>query len=168
MISETIDILVIAETKIDSSFPTSQFMIEGFMKPFRYDRNQNGGGLFIYVRKRAPLKELTKYKNPNNIECGMIEINLKKQKWLLVAINRPPSQPQQYFFNETGRVLDHYCHQYESLILIGDFNCEIDGDSIRSFVDNYNLNSLVRSPTCFKSDNPRCIDLILTNRNRSF
>ena len=29
MISETIDILVIAETKIDDTFPTSQFMIEG-------------------------------------------------------------------------------------------------------------------------------------------
>ena len=32
IISET-DILVIAETKIDDTFPTSQFMIEGFMKP---------------------------------------------------------------------------------------------------------------------------------------
>ena len=168
MVSETTDILVIAETKIDSTFPTSQFMIEGFMKPFRYDRNRNGGGLLIYVRERAPVKELTKYKTPNDIECGMIEINLKKQKWLLVAIYRPPSQPQQYFFNEIGKMLDHYCRHYESLILIGDFNCEIDGDVISSFVDNYNLNSLVRSPTCFKSDSPRCIDLILTNRNRSF
>ena len=91
----SLDPLIIAETKIDSTFPTSQFMIEGFMKPFRYDRNQNGGGLLIYVRERAPVKELTKYGTPNDIECGMIEINLKKQKWLLVAIYRPPSQPQQ-------------------------------------------------------------------------
>ena len=66
MVSETTDILVIAETKIDSTFPTSQFMIEGFMKPFRYDRNRNGGGLLIYVRERAPVKELTKYKTPND------------------------------------------------------------------------------------------------------
>ena len=65
-------------------------------------------------------------------------------------------------------MLDHYSRHYESLILIGDFNCEIDGDVISSFVDNYNLNILVRSPTCLKSDNPRCIDLILTNGNRSF
>ena len=69
MVLETIDILVdrkpmifllvIAETKNDSTFPTSQFMIEAFMKPFRYDRNQNGGGLLICVRERAPVKELT-------------------------------------------------------------------------------------------------------------
>ena len=50
MISESIDVLIIAETKIDNAFPASQFVIEGFMKPFRYDRNQNGGGLLIYVR----------------------------------------------------------------------------------------------------------------------
>ena len=35
-------------------------------------------------------------------------------------------------------------------------------------MDSYNLPSLVKSPTCFKSDSPRCIDLILTNRKRSF
>ena len=132
MISETTDILVIAETKIDNTFPTSQFMIEGFMKPFRYDRNQNGGGLLIYVRERAPVKELTKYQAPSDIECGMIEINLKKQKWLLLAIYRPPSQPEQYFFTEIGKVLDHYCRKYENLILIGDFDSEIGEDVRRS------------------------------------
>ena len=56
MISEAIDILVIAETKIDHTFPTSQFVIEGFMKRFRYDRNQAGGSLLIYVRERAPVR----------------------------------------------------------------------------------------------------------------
>ena len=65
-------------------------MIEGFMKPFGYDRNQAEGGLLIYVRERAPVKELTQYKTPLDIECGMIEINLKRQKWFLVSIYRPP------------------------------------------------------------------------------
>ena len=32
----------------------------------------------------------------------------------------------------------------------------------------YILASLVRSPTCFKSDSPQCIDLILTNTKSSF
>ena len=97
----------------------------------------------------------------------MIEMNLKKQKWLMVAIYCPPSQPQQCFFGEIDKMLDHYCHQYESLILIGDFNC-VDGDVIRSFVDNFNLCNLVRRSTCFKADNPRSIDLMLANRNKCF
>ena len=77
MTSETIDILVIAEIKIDNAFPTSQFMIEGFMKPYRCDQNQNRGGLLIYVRERAPIKELMQHKVPNDVECGIVEINLK-------------------------------------------------------------------------------------------
>ena len=85
-----------------------------------------------------------------------------------MAIYRPPAQPQQCVVNEIGKVLDHYCRHHESLILVGDVNCKIDADVISSFLDNYNLNSLVRSPTCFKSDNLRCTDLILTNRNKSF
>ena len=37
------------------------------------------------------------------------------------------------------------------------------------FASLYNLKSLIKSPTCFKSDaNPPCIDLILTNRSSCF
>ena len=32
----------------------------------------------------------------------------------------------------------------------------------------FDLKNLVREPTCFKSNNPRCIDLMLTNRGRNF
>jgi hypothetical protein len=37
------------------------------------------------------------------------------------------------------------------------------------FTSLYDLKSLIKTPTCFKSDsNPSCIDLILTNRNNCF
>ena len=47
-------------------------------------------------------------------------------------------------------------------------NCEAEEDVISGFMDNYNLQNLVRCPTCFKSGNPRSIDLILTNGKSSF
>ena len=31
------DILVVAETKIDATFPTAQFSAEGYHKPYRLD-----------------------------------------------------------------------------------------------------------------------------------
>ena len=46
-----LDVLVLTETKLDSSFPTNQFIIPGFSQPFRLDRNKNGGGVMIYVRE---------------------------------------------------------------------------------------------------------------------
>ena len=30
-----VDILVLTKPKLDNSFPTNQFMIEGYLKPFR-------------------------------------------------------------------------------------------------------------------------------------
>ena len=32
-----VDILIVAETKIDASFPTAQFSAEGHHKPYRLD-----------------------------------------------------------------------------------------------------------------------------------
>ena len=47
MIEENLDILIITETKLDSTFPTTQFLINGFCKPQRLDRNRNGGEVLI-------------------------------------------------------------------------------------------------------------------------
>jgi hypothetical protein len=41
--------LIIAETKIDNSFPDAQFKIENYHF-CRADRNAHGGGLIVYVR----------------------------------------------------------------------------------------------------------------------
>ena len=83
VVADSVDILAIAETKIDGTFKTSQFLLDGFSKPVLLDQNQHGGGLLIYAREGVPLKELSVYKLPKDIECGMIVISLKKQNWLL-------------------------------------------------------------------------------------
>ena len=39
LIKNNLDVFLISETKIDSSFPPSQFTIEGYAQPFRKDRD---------------------------------------------------------------------------------------------------------------------------------
>ena len=36
--------IIFGETKLDSSYPTSQLLMDGFSKSYRQDRNCNGGG----------------------------------------------------------------------------------------------------------------------------
>ena len=55
-IKNNIDICLISETKIDKTFPKSQFLISGYSPPFRLDRTANGGGLLLYVREHIPSK----------------------------------------------------------------------------------------------------------------
>ena len=42
-----IGILVVTETKLDETFLESLFLIDGFSKPYRLDRNKNEGEIMI-------------------------------------------------------------------------------------------------------------------------
>ena len=90
MIGESVDVLVIAETKIDSSFPTSQFLIDGFKSPYRLDISGNSGGVLVYVRDSLLSKYVNLVDTPPDIQVVPIEINVRKQKWLILPICRPP------------------------------------------------------------------------------
>ena len=57
-VNGSIYILMVAETKLDDSFPEAQFLIEGFHSPFKFDRNINGGGIMLYVQKDIPTSYL--------------------------------------------------------------------------------------------------------------
>ena len=83
-IEDNIDILVIIETKLDKSFPTNQFLLPGFSEPFRYDRNQFGGGILVFVRADIPCYNLNIKRL--SIEALFIEINLRKKMASLLYI----------------------------------------------------------------------------------
>ena len=92
MIKTDLDVIIIAETKLDKTFPKNQFLIEEFGEPFRLDVTSNRGGLLVYVRHGIIVKELPVTNFPNDIQVIPIELSIRKQKWLLLPIYRPPSQ----------------------------------------------------------------------------
>ncbi len=49
LIKDNVDILLVSETKIDDTFPLDQFLIEGYSKPIRLDRNSHGGGIIFFI-----------------------------------------------------------------------------------------------------------------------
>ena len=101
-----LDILIITEIKLENTFPVSQFHFGRYSKPYRSDRNKNGGGTIIYRRKDIPNRVLIKHNLPDNIEGLFIELNVRKSKWLLGRMYQPTSQPDQYFFNTLDKALD--------------------------------------------------------------
>ena len=136
---------------------------------FRKYRNAHGGGIIVYIREHIPAKIINNTNLPNDIEGIFIELNLKNNKWLLFGTYHPPSQNSNYYFSEIGRALDLYKSNYERFILVGDFNKEDTENDIHDFMLEHDLNNIVKESTCYKSKvNPKCIDLILTNKPRSF
>ena len=168
IIQGKIDILVITETKTDLT-SLNQFAMQGYSKPYRFDRNRNGGGVFIYVREDIPSRELKIHNTPEDIESIFIEINLIKTKWLFCGCYHPSSQPDQYFFENIGRALDKYSKDYDKFMLVGDFNAEESESCLSQFLYEYNAKNIVKENTCFKNAlNPSCIDLFITNSPLSF
>ena len=65
IVQDKLDISLVSETKVDPSFPSSQFLIEGFSSLFKLDRNISGDGIMLYIREEIPSKPLSEYK-PNS------------------------------------------------------------------------------------------------------
>ena len=168
IIGDNIDILLISETKIDDSFPVGQFIISRFHTPFRKDRNDKGGGLIFFIRDHIPCRRIYLDFSPN-IEAIVIEINLKKRKWLLFGIYNPHKDMIVNHLECIGKQLNTSSEKYENFILLGDFNAEMSEDAMQIFCNTYNFKNLVIEKTCFKNiEKPTCIDLILTNRPSCF
>ena len=161
-----VDVLMITETKLDDSFPTMQFNIEGY-HTFRLDRNEYGGGILLYVRDDIPSKFIP-MKN-STIEGFFIELNLRKKKWLLCCTYNPSRSFISDHLSTIGNNIDLLLANYENFFLMGDLNVEGHNGFLKEFCDLYNLKNLIKVPTCFKNpDFPTSIDIILTTSYRSF
>ena len=88
MLDKNTDTFLISDTKLDDSFLSAQFKIEGFITPYRYDRNDKGGGFLLYIREDIPSR-LLKSKSQCNVKSLSVEINLKKRKWFLNCSYNP-------------------------------------------------------------------------------
>ena len=128
-----IDILMVSETKIDMSFPTSQFVIQGFAAPFRLDRTNTGGGILVYVRDDIPSKLLNISYVSSDTECLAIEINLRKTKWLLICSYNPHKNNISNHLMNLSKIIDRNSSRYDKYLCIGDFNLETFETALRNF-----------------------------------
>ena len=169
LVSDNIDVLVIQETKLDETFPERAFMIPGYKKPFRKDRNSHGGGIMVFIRDDIPSREVPQIQGFSDLEGMFVEINLRKSKWLLFATYKPPSFSKNNYFSLVNKALDAYGSKFENIILMGDLNTTNDDENLVEFLEDRELSNLVHFPTCFMSEtNPSTIDLIITNKPKSF
>ena len=168
IIINEIDILMTSETKIDNSFPISQFTMTGYSIPFRLDRTSHRGGILLFVREDIPYKIIKTDCNAD-FEGVFVEINLRKKKWLLCCSYNPHKSNIANHLKNICNTLDKINSTYDNLVLLGDFNAELEEESISEFLNLYNLKNIVKQNTCFKNlDKPTCNDLILTHCPRSF
>ena len=159
---------MVSETKLHDTFPTSQFLMKGYSTPFRKDRTSKGGEILLYVREDVPCK-IIKTETDAYYEGFLIQINLRKKKWLLSCSYNSRKNNIGTHLQIIGKTLDKLITSYDNIILLGDFNVESEEAKMSEFLNIYSLKNFAFQKTCFKNPkNPSSIDLILTNCSRSF
>ena len=118
----------------------------------------------LFVREDIPSNLVEAEAKP--IESFYIELNLRNDKQLLICSYNPHK-------NNIGKslsdFLDLHSSTYKKVLILGDFNVEVDEQNMKTFCDSYSLTSLIKQPTFYKNPlPPKCINLILTNVPRSF
>ena len=96
----------------------------------------------LYVREDIPSNLIAFEDKP--IESLFNELNLQNTK---VLINCPynPHKSERALRNS----LDLHSSKYEKILILGDFNVEIEEANMKSFCENYNLKRLIKQPACY-------------------
>ena len=71
---------------------------------------------------------------------------------MLTGLYHPPSQKDQYYFDNIDKALDVYS-TYVKVVLGGDFNNETGENWIDTFMSQHNLQSINKEPWCYKNPN---------------
>ena len=119
LIKDIFDIFLVSESKLDSSFPDSQFSIPGY-RIVRKDRNKNGGGILFYINEDIPFKVVENRQLPGNLEIRTLEIILDKMEILLIRLYKPPSFNEKDFLFHLNNAYNFFRSTYENITLIGD------------------------------------------------
>ena len=79
------------------------------------------------------------------------------------------SETTSYFLDHVSKSLDKTMANYDNILILGDFNSTMSDVPMKNFCELYNLENLIKEPTCYKNpNNPSSIDVILTNNKNSF
>ena len=162
------DILSIQETKIDRTFPNSQFHVEGF-KLFRRDRVKGGGGIAVFISEN--IITTTRKVACTHLEALLFDLRIGQRQFALLSAYKPPSVDNNIFTNEMLKVMDQATLLSDNIICIGDLNCDIlhplhnnkQGKCLLDICDVYDLDPLINKPTRISENKSTCLDVILTN-----
>ena len=106
-------------------------MIDGFHAPFRFDNDENGRGIMLYVRKDMPAKVLSH--NSPSAERFFVEMILYKKKWLVNCSYNPYNNNIKNHLETISRTLDAFSTKHKNVLFLCDFNACFDDETMNNF-----------------------------------
>ena len=122
-IINNLDIPIVSETKIDDTFPI--FNCSLFKTVYTWLHSQ-GMEILLYVREDIPRIYIKQITLNNSFECFFVELNLRSKKWFLGCSYNHHKDNVASHLSNVSVALDKLCTVYENIIILGDFNVEVE------------------------------------------
>ena len=141
-----LDYLIVSETELANSFPSTQFHINGYKVRARRDRDKNGGGLIQFVMKDFISNELKKLE-PKSSEVIYLEFTILNKKQICFSVYTPPTQNNFECFLTTS--LSQASEMCDNFIMMGYFNIDVNlpshkHDKLEEFCNFFDLSKLIK------------------------
>ena len=160
------EMLALSETKLDSSYKDACFNIKHYSL-YRQDKRSNSGGLIIYVKKDIPSTQGPVNLCSEELECMSVELNCKGNKILVINMYKNPKMSPTRFHSEFTKLTENVLNKYENVIIIGDLNFNmLESNTLSRLCPTLNLTNVIKEPTCFKSNKPTLIDVMLVTKRK--
>ena len=92
------------------------------------------------------------------------EINLYKKIWIIKCFCNPHKSDIGKHLDIVSKSLDTYSTKHENIVVLGDFNACVEGETLDKFCKCYSFNSLIKQPIFFKNPkSPSCIAAFVSN-----
>ena len=163
--SSSPEILVLTETWLRKSVPSSNINISGY-NLFRQDRSTRGGGVAIYFKDHLHCSLLLAKSIPKQYDLLVTQLKLSNNFSLtVIGCYRPPKAPA-CTLEALSSDLAPFTNS--ELVLLGDLNWNMldPPDNVLQQFDSFNLHQIIAHPTRYdpkSQEKYTLIDVILTN-----
>lgn len=164
-VSNLYDIICIQETMLSNKVNIDSLKICGYQTPFRRDRDQNGGGLIVYLSNNIKGKRRLDLESSNS-ETLWIELKIKGLTLLLCNCYRPPSSGVEFWDSFQCQLDKAKRGPIKNILVAGDLNADAStatGRYFLSFVQQNHLCAHVQQPTRITATSSTCLDQIISN-----
>ena len=116
-------IVVLTESKLDCTLPSSIISLPGFHEPLRRDRNRNGGGCLIYIAQTLTFKQQSHIQS-EFYENISVDVRVNKITYSINCLYRPPDYDNhEHFLTESEGILTRLSnHSAHTKLFMSDLN----------------------------------------------
>ena len=162
-------VIFLTETKIDSTYPNSQFKLDGF-NLYRQDRRKGGGGIMAFFSSSLITKRLQPPRKYDTFESLVIKSKFGNYVVTVLGLYRPPKAVSGEYAvkleNDLHDILAWATFQTNFVVITGDLNLDRlkpqlrEGKVLCDLEDVYGLSCLISKPTRITEKSHTLLDVI--------